>query len=53
MNAEFHVIDLKIPEELAGQRLDVAQARLLPDHSRTRIRGWIDAGQVLVGRLPC
>jgi 23S rRNA pseudouridine1911/1915/1917 synthase len=53
MNAEFHVIDLKIPEELAGQRLDVALARLLPDHSRTRIRGWIDAGQVLVGRLPC
>jgi 23S rRNA pseudouridine1911/1915/1917 synthase len=53
MSAEFHVIDLKIPEDLAGQRLDVALARLLPDHSRTRIRGWIDAGQVLVGRLPC
>src|SRR5260221_9311610 len=53
MTAEFHVIDLKIPEDLAGQRLDVALARLLPDHSRTRIRGWIDAGQVLVGRLPC
>ena len=29
MNAEFHVIDLKIPEDLAGQRLDVALARLL------------------------
>jgi 23S rRNA pseudouridine1911/1915/1917 synthase len=28
-------------------------ARLLPDHSRTRIKGWIEAGQVLVGRLPC
>src|ERR1700730_6738109 len=53
MNAEFHVIDLKIPDDLAGQRLDVALARLLPEHSRTRIRGWIDAGQVLVGRLPC
>ena len=53
MSAEFHVIDLKIPAELAGQRLDVALARLLPEHSRTRIRGWIDAGQVLVGRLPC
>src|SRR5260370_34368958 len=53
MTAEFQVIDLKIPEDLAGQRLDVALARLLPDHSRTRIRSWIDAGQVLVGRLPC
>ena len=53
MNAEFQVIDLKIPEELAGQRLDTALARLLPEHSRTRIKGWIEAGQVLVGRLPC
>src|SRR5882757_3008572 len=53
MTAEFQVIDLQIPEELAGQRLDVALARLLPDHSRTRIKGWIEAGQVLVGRLPC
>jgi 23S rRNA pseudouridine1911/1915/1917 synthase len=53
MNAEFHVIDLEIPQELAGQRLDSALARLLPEHSRTRIKGWIDAGQVRVGRLPC
>jgi 23S rRNA pseudouridine1911/1915/1917 synthase len=53
MNAEFQVIDLQIPEELAGQRLDSALARLMPDHSRTRIKGWIEAGQVLVGRLPC
>ena len=53
MKAEFQVVDLKIPPELAGQRLDVALARLMPDHSRTRIKGWIDAGQVLVGALPC
>jgi 23S rRNA pseudouridine1911/1915/1917 synthase len=53
MNAEFHSIDLEIPEELAGQRLDSALARLMPEHSRTRIKGWIDAGQVRVGRLPC
>jgi 23S rRNA pseudouridine1911/1915/1917 synthase len=53
MSAEFHVIDLEIPQELAGQRLDSALARLLPEHSRTRIKGWIDAGQVRVGRLPC
>jgi 23S rRNA pseudouridine1911/1915/1917 synthase len=53
MNAEFHVIDLEIPQALAGQRLDSALARLLPEHSRTRIKGWIDAGQVRIGRLPC
>ena len=53
MSAEFHDIDLQIPEELAGQRLDSALARLMPEHSRTRIKAWIDAGQVRVGRLPC
>lgn len=53
MTAEFQEIDLRIPEELAGQRLDSALARLLPDHSRTRIKAWIEAGQVKVGRLPC
>jgi len=52
MNAEFHVLELEIPQELAGQRLDSALARLLPEHSRTRIKAWIEAGQVQVGRLP-
>jgi 23S rRNA pseudouridine1911/1915/1917 synthase len=50
MSAEFQVIDLEIPPELAGQRLDSALARLLPQHSRTRIKGWIEEGAVLVGR---
>jgi 23S rRNA pseudouridine1911/1915/1917 synthase len=50
MTAEFHVIDLEIPPELAGSRLDSALARLLPQHSRTRIKGWIEDGAVLVGR---
>jgi 23S rRNA pseudouridine1911/1915/1917 synthase len=50
MSAEFQVIDLTIPPELAGSRLDSALARLLPQHSRTRIKGWIDDGAVLVGR---
>jgi 23S rRNA pseudouridine1911/1915/1917 synthase len=52
MNAEFQVVELEIPQELAGQRLDSVLARLLPEHSRTRIKAWIEAGQVLVGRLP-
>ena len=53
MTPEFQIIDLQIPMDLAGQRLDIALARLLPEHSRTRIKGWIEAGQVLVGSLPC
>jgi 23S rRNA pseudouridine1911/1915/1917 synthase len=50
MTPEFQVIDLDIPPELAGLRLDSALARLLPQHSRTRIKGWIEEGAVLVGR---
>jgi 23S rRNA pseudouridine1911/1915/1917 synthase len=53
MSAEFQVTNLKIPQELAGKRLDVALARLLPEHSRTRIKSWIEAGQVEVGGLRC
>jgi 23S rRNA pseudouridine1911/1915/1917 synthase len=53
MTAEFQVIDLEIPPELAGQRLDSALARLLPEHSRTRIKGWIEAGEVKVDRVAC
>jgi 23S rRNA pseudouridine1911/1915/1917 synthase len=53
MSAEFQIVDLKIPAELAGKRLDSALARLLPQHSRTRIKGWIEGGAVLVGGLPC
>jgi 23S rRNA pseudouridine1911/1915/1917 synthase len=33
---------------MAGQRLDQALARLLPQHSRNRIKAWIDAGDVTV-----
>jgi 23S rRNA pseudouridine1911/1915/1917 synthase len=53
MSAEFQVIDLEIPPELAGRRLDSALAQLLPEHSRTRIKTWIEGGGVKVGRLPC
>jgi 23S rRNA pseudouridine1911/1915/1917 synthase len=53
MTAEFQVIDLQIPPELAGERLDTALARLMPQHSRTRIKGWIEDGAVLVDRRAC
>jgi len=53
MTPEFQVLELEIPQDLAGYRLDIALARMLPEHSRSRIKGWIDAGQVQVGGLPC
>jgi len=40
--------ELTIPADLAGLRLDQALARLMPEHSRSRIRSWIDAGRVIV-----
>jgi 23S rRNA pseudouridine1911/1915/1917 synthase len=39
---------LHIPHEHAGQRLDQALAALLPDYSRSRLKTWIEAGEVLV-----
>jgi 23S rRNA pseudouridine1911/1915/1917 synthase len=53
MPAEFQVVDLTIPPEMAGLRLDSALARLMPEHSRTRIKGWIEGGEVTVGRAAC
>ena len=40
---------LAVPAALAGARLDQALAQLLPQHSRNRLKGWIEAGQVVVG----
>jgi 23S rRNA pseudouridine1911/1915/1917 synthase len=53
MTTEFHAVDLTIPPEMTGQRLDSALARLMPEHSRTRIKGWIEAGEVQVDGHPC
>jgi 23S rRNA pseudouridine1911/1915/1917 synthase len=38
----------RVPDSLAGMRLDQALARMLPEHSRSRLRTWIDAGHVTV-----
>ena len=50
MSTEFQLVELKIPAEMAGERLDVALARLMPQQSRTRIKGWIEAGAVRLER---
>jgi 23S rRNA pseudouridine1911/1915/1917 synthase len=41
-------LTLTIPPEQAGQRLDQALAALLPDYSRSRLKTWIDSGEVRV-----
>src|SRR5690242_15806196 len=43
---------LTIPEDLAGSRLDVALARLLPEHSRSTLQRWIREKAVIVDGHP-
>ncbi|MDA8351231.1 MAG: 23S rRNA pseudouridine(1911/1915/1917) synthase RluD [Pseudomonadota bacterium] len=45
---EFHEHALQLPVEAAGMRLDQALARALPQYSRARLQGWIEAGAVAV-----
>jgi 23S rRNA pseudouridine1911/1915/1917 synthase len=46
-------LQARIPPEAAGRRLDQALAGLFPDHSRTRLKAWIEQGMVrLDGALP-
>ena len=46
MNAE--TLNRTIPEELAGQRLDQALARLFPEYSRSRLKSWLLGGALVV-----
>lgn len=43
INGEFEV-----PAELSDRRLDQAVAELMPEHSRSRIQGWIKDGDLTV-----
>jgi 23S rRNA pseudouridine1911/1915/1917 synthase len=42
------MLHLTVTAELAGRRLDQCLALLLPQHSRSRLQQWIDAGLVRV-----
>jgi 23S rRNA pseudouridine1911/1915/1917 synthase len=44
-------VSLTIPSEQAGQRLDQALAALLPDYSRSRLKSWIESGEIRVNGL--
>lgn len=45
-------VSLTIPAECAGLRLDQALARLFPEHSRSRLQGWLRAGFILLDGAP-
>ena len=46
-------LELVIPEDRHGRRLDQVLAELVPDYSRSRLQQWIRSGQVtLDGRVP-
>jgi 23S rRNA pseudouridine1911/1915/1917 synthase len=48
MTAQTLAVSLTIPPGQAGQRLDQALAALLPDYSRSRIKAWIESGEIRV-----
>ncbi len=50
--AEAEQRTLTIPQRAAGMRLDQALAQLMPEHSRSRIKSWIDAGRVTLSGEP-
>jgi 23S rRNA pseudouridine1911/1915/1917 synthase len=45
-------VALTIPAEHAGRRLDQALAELMPEHSRSRLKSWIESGEVRVDGAP-
>lgn len=38
----------RVPDELAGMRLDQCLAEIFPDYSRSKLQTWIKSGRVLV-----
>jgi len=42
------ILTAKIPEEMAGMRLDQCLAEVFPDYSRSKLQTWIKAGRVTV-----
>ncbi len=44
------ILTAKIPEEMAGMRLDQCLAEMFPDYSRSKLQIWIKAGRVTVNQ---
>lgn len=46
-------LQVRFSSGLAGRRVDQALAESFPDYSRSRLRGWLDAGRITVnGAVP-
>ncbi len=45
------ILTAKIPEEMAGMRLDQCLAEIFPDYSRSKLQTWIKAGRVRVNNI--
>ena len=52
-SAASGILDLTVPEEMNGRRLDQALAQLMPDLSRTRIQTLIREGRVSIQGKRC
>lgn len=46
------VLKARVPESLAGRRLDQILAEIFPDFSRSRLQQWVKEGAVLVDGKP-
>ncbi|MCL4798232.1 MAG: 23S rRNA pseudouridine(1911/1915/1917) synthase RluD [Burkholderiales bacterium] len=48
-SADYSAAEVRrVPDELAGVRLDQALARMFPEHSRSRMQAWLREGRVTV-----
>ncbi len=53
MSSPRHQRELRLPPQAAGRRLDQVLAEALPEYSRSRLKRWIEAGQLRIdGRVP-
>ena len=44
------ILTAKVPDEMAGMRLDQCLAEIFPDYSRSKLQTWIKAGRVTVNQ---
>lgn len=53
MSQEHIEADFRVPVEMSERRLDQVVAELMPEHSRSRIQGWIRRGELTVNDHTC
>jgi 23S rRNA pseudouridine1911/1915/1917 synthase len=53
MSHAFQSMVVEVPAALSGSRLDAGLARLLPQHSRSRLRAWIEQGLARIDGRVC